>query len=166
MNKTKTILSIAIGILVLGGLIWIARPNSQSSDASSTVSNGTLTVEEANNYDFGTISMAAGKVTHQFKIKNTGADAVTINKMYTSCMCTTATLLMGDKKFGPYGMLGHGAIPKINRTVNPNEEISIDVTFDPAAHGPAGVGRIQRAITIENNAGQPVELQFIAVVTP
>ncbi len=162
----KTILLIAVAVLVLGGLVWIARPNSQDSEASSTPSNGTLTVEEANNYDFGTISMAAGKVTHQFKIKNTGADAVTINKMYTSCMCTTATLLIGDKKFGPYGMPGHGATPKINKAVNPNEEISVDVVFDPAAHGPAGVGRIQRAITIENNAGQPVELQFVAVVTP
>ena len=162
----KTILLIAVAVLVLGGLIWIARPNSQNSEASSTPSNGALTIEEANNYDFGTISMAAGKVTHQFKIKNTGADAVTISKMYTSCMCTTATLLMGDKKFGPYGMPGHGTIPKINRIVNPNEEISVDVVFDPAAHGPAGVGRIQRAITIENNAGQSVELQFVAIVTP
>ena len=162
----KTILLVAIAVLVLGGLVWIARPNSQNSDASSVLSNGTLTVEEANNFDYGTISMAAGKVTHQFKIKNTGADAVTITKMYTSCMCTTATLLMGEKKFGPYGMPGHGATPKINKAVSPNEEISVDVVFDPAAHGPAGIGRIQRTITIENNAGQPVELQFVAVVTP
>jgi len=162
----KTIIGIILGVLVLGGLIWIARPDGQNNNVVSATSNGTLTVEEANNYDFGTISMAVGKVSHQFKIKNTSAEAVTVNKIYTSCMCTTAELTIGNKQFGPYGMPGHGVIPKINQTVNPNEEATVEVVFDPAAHGPAGVGRIQRTITIENNAGQPVELLFAAVVTP
>lgn len=156
-----------IALLLLGGVVWIARPNSQSTAATlSTSNNGTLTVEEANNYNFGTISMAAGKVTHSFKIKNTGNETVTINKMYTSCMCTTALLRKGDKQFGPYGMPGHGAIPKIGQAINPNEEATVEVIFDPAAHGPAGVGRIQRTVTIENNAGQPLELGFTVLVTP
>lgn len=162
----KTIIGVVIGVLVLGGLIWIAWPDGQTSNASPTTSNGTLTVQEANNYDFGTISMAAGKVKNTFKIKNTGSDAVTINKMYTSCMCTTASLMMGDKRFGPIGMPGHGAIPRIDQVINPGEEVDIEVVFDPAAHGPAGVGRIQRVVTIENNAGKPVELSFSAVVKP
>ncbi|MEK9154817.1 MAG: DUF1573 domain-containing protein [Patescibacteria group bacterium] len=164
----KTIIGIIVAVLVLGGFIWIARPDSQNSTSAalSAISNGTLTVEEANNYDFGTISMAAGKVKHQFKIKNTGSKGVNIEKIYTSCMCTTAVLMMDGKQFGPYGMPGHGAIPKINKTVNPNEEAVVEVVFDPAAHGPAGVGRIQRTITIENNAGQAIELLFAAIVTP
>lgn len=162
----KTVIGIILAVLVLGGFIWIAKPNGQSSSAVSTTSNGTLTVEEANNYDFGTISMATGKVSHQFKIKNVGAEAVTINKMYTSCMCTTAELIVNGEQFGPYGMPGHGASPKIDQTINPNEEATVEVVFDPAAHGPAGVGRIQRTVIIENNAGTPVELLFAAVVTP
>lgn len=163
----KTIIGVTVAVIVLGALLWIARPDdSQSSTETLENSNGSLTVEEANNYDFGTISMAAGRVTHQFKIKNTGSEAVNIEKMYTSCMCTTAMLTVGDKQFGPYGMPGHDAIPKINQIVNPEEEITVEVVFDPAAHGPAGVGRIQRTVTIENNAGRPIELQFAAVVTP
>ncbi|MEK7582761.1 MAG: DUF1573 domain-containing protein [Patescibacteria group bacterium] len=162
----KKIIGIGIAVLVLGGLVWIARPDSQSSTASSAKSSGILIVEEANNYDFGTISMAAGEVKHQFKIKNTSNEAVTINKMYTSCMCTTAILMMGGEQFGPFGMPGHVAVPKIDQIVGPNEEAIVEIIFDPAAHGPAGVGRIQRTITIENNAGQPVELQFAAIVTP
>ena len=75
----KNIIGLALAILALGGIIWVARPNSQNSAALSVKSNGTLSVEEANNYDFGTISMAAGKVSHTFKIKNTGNEAVTIN---------------------------------------------------------------------------------------
>ena len=81
-------------------------------------------------------------------------------------MCTTATLKIGGRQKGPYGMLGHGFIPKINETLNSGEEALVEVVFDPAAHGPAGVGPIQRAIAIENNAGEPVELLFAAIVTP
>lgn len=162
----KIIISTVIGVLVLGGLIWIARPDGQNTSSVAAGSNRSLTAEETDNYNFGRISMAAGKVTHQFKIKNTSADTVTISKMYTSCMCTTATLIKEGKQFGPVGMPGHEAIPNLNQIINPNEEATIEVVFDPAAHGPAGVGRIQRKITIENNAGQPIEFQFVAIVTP
>lgn len=110
--------------------------------------------------------MAAGKVEHSFKIKNAGAEPVIIAKMYTSCMCTTASLLKNGKQFGPYGMPGHGLIPKLNKLINPNEEAIVKIVFDPAAHGPAGVGKIQREITIENNTDQPLTLQFTALVTP
>lgn len=161
----KNIISIVIGILVLGGLIWFARP-AQNNNAVSASSNGILTVEETNNYDFGTISMGKGLVRHTFKIRNESSEAVLINKMYTSCMCTTASILLGGNRFGPYGMPGHSATPSINQAVNPEEEAEIEVVFDPAAHGPAGVGKIQRVVIIENNAGRPVELSFTAMVTP
>lgn len=165
MNKT-TIIGIVIAIVVLGGIVWIARPGSQTSNTASlsSSSNGTLEAEETS-FDFGTISMAAGKVKHSFKIKNASNDSVVIGKMYTSCMCTTAVLTMNGKRFGPYGMPGHGFIPKINETMD-TEEATVEIVFDPAAHGPAGVGRIQRTITIENNTGQPLELGFTALVTP
>lgn len=165
-TMNKTIIGIILGVVALGGLIWIARPDGQTGNVASVSSNGILTVEEANNYDFGTISMAKGIVTHTFKIKNESGEAVTVNKMYTSCMCTTASIILGGKQFGPYGMPGHGVIPKIGETINPGEEAEVEVAFDPAAHGPAGVGRIQRSITIENNAGRPIELLFAAIVTP
>ncbi len=165
MNKTLT--GIIIAIFVLGALAWVARPNEKSATASPpTQSSGILSAGTTNSYDFGTISMAAGKVKHEFKIKNTSDAPITINKMYTSCMCTTASLIALGKQFGPYGMPGHGSIPTINEAIDPNDEIIVEAVFDPAAHGPAGVGKIQRTITIENSAGDPVELQFSAMVTP
>lgn len=159
MKKT-TIISIAAIILVIGGAIWIARPDSQTSTVSSTRSNGTLIVEEASNYDFGAISMSAGKVKHQFKIKNTGNGEVIINKMYTSCMCTTASLMMAGKQFGPYGMSGHSAILKIGQVINPNEEAIIEVVFDPGAHGPEGTGKVKRLIYLETNSEITPKLQL------
>ncbi len=155
-----------VTIVAVGGVIWIARP-SQNGNTASLVSNssGTLSAEELS-FDFGSISMAAGNVSHNFKIKNTDPDPVVIDKMYTSCMCTIASLTIDGKQYGPFGMPGHTAVPRINKSLDPNEEAVVEVVFDPAAHGPAGVGTIQRVVTIENNAGQPLELQFSAMVTP
>ena len=163
----KTIVKIGVAILILGGVIWIARPGTKNNTASlSTKSNGVLTLEESNNYNFGSISMAAGKVTHQFKIKNTGTGPVTIEKIYTSCMCTEEALVKNEERFGPYGMPGHGFIPKINQVLNRDEQAEIEVIFDPAAHGPAGIGKIQRVVTVENNAGEPLQLNLTANVIP
>ena len=81
-------------------------------------------------------------------------------------MCTTSVLQNGEKKFGPYGMPGHGFIPKMNAVVDSGEEVLVDVTFDPAAHGPAGVGTIQRVVILENSAGENMEFQISANVTP
>lgn len=176
MNKI-TVITIVIAIIMLGVIVWIARPDSQTGNTAplplSSNLNETLEAEETN-FDFGSISMAAGKVSHSFKIKNIGSGPVNVEKLYTSCMCTTATLMMNGpsinlgqgEKFGPYGMPGHGFIPKINEAIGAGEEAIVEVTFDPAAHGPAGVGRIQRVVTIENNAGQPLEFGFTAIVTP
>ena len=166
----KIIISAVVAAALLGGIIWFAEPNPQSGNKNNSAipaqNNGTLIIEGTNNYDFGEISMAAGKVKYDFKIRNSGNEAAVIKKIYTSCMCTTAELMIKGKKMGPYGMPGHGVIPVINQIIDANEEATIEAVFDPAAHGPAGVGKIQRAVIIENNAGDPIELQLTAVVTP
>lgn len=167
MNKSN-IVGFAVATLALVGIIWIAQTKKQ--DNTNTVpiasgSGGSLTAEEMD-FDFGSISMAAGNVKHSFKIKNADASVATIGKMYTSCMCTIATLEVRGEKFGPYGMPGHGFIPQLNQTVNPGEEAIVEVVFDPAAHGPAGVGRIERAVVIEQDGQRPLELGFTATVTP
>lgn len=167
-NMNKKIISIFLGIFALAGLIWLARPSGGDNPVPAPLaSNRSFLIGEAGNeYDFGTISMAAGRVSHAFRLKNAGEEAVLISKMYTSCMCTTATLVMNGQRFGPVGMPGHGVIPKLNQLIGPNEEATVEVVFDPAAHGPAGVGRIQRAVILENNAGRLLELKFAALVTP
>lgn len=168
MNQTKSIIiSIISAVLIIIGLVYIS--NSFSGDDSPTNgdsrSSGVLTPEKTA-FDFGTISMAAGEVSHTYKIKNSSAQRVIISKMYTSCMCTTASIIKGSEKKGPFGMPGHMRIPTINEEVRPGEEVNVEGIFDPAAHGPAGVGPIERTITLENNAGKAIELTFTAMVKP
>jgi len=82
-------------------------------------------------------------------------------------MCTEAVFEDGKITKGPFGMPGHGlSIPAANVTMEPGSEAEIIVTFDPAAHGPAGVGKIIREIYLEEGAGQPLILRFSANVTP
>ncbi len=163
------ILTIVIIVFILGsltGLIWFFSSRQQSGAANLKPTNGNLTAEEST-YDFGTISMAAGKVSHTFEIKNIGPESLTITKIYTSCMCTEVTFIKADVSKGPFGMLGHGPLPKISQTLAPNEEAQIEVVFDPAAHGPAGLGKINRAISLENNGKvDKLDISVEANVTP
>ena len=81
-------------------------------------------------------------------------------------MCTTATLTTKEGKAGPFGMPGHEAIQTISQTIAPNEEASVEAIYDPAAHGPAGTGKVRRTIYIETDAQkEPLELTFEANVT-
>ena len=173
-NKTKFILLAGAVIVVIGGLIIAARPEPATktlsavemvrADAASK-SAGRLTATETK-FSFGPISMARGKVKHRYLITNGGTEPVVIRKLYTSCMCTTAALVKNGKAGEAFGMPGHTPIPTINVPINPREEAFVEVIFDPAAHGPAGVGPIERVVTLENNAGRPLELEFAALVSP
>lgn len=169
----KVIIGAGAVILALGGLIIAAMPEpgakkpASVESRSSALANsaGTLRAREAT-FNFGSISMAAGKVTHRYWIRNADTEPILVRKLYTSCMCTTAALVKGGRKSDPYGMPGHGFIPSINVPINPKEEAMVEVVFDPAAHGPSGIGPIERVVTIENSGGHPLELAFRANVTP
>ena len=160
-----------IGFLVLFtgliGIFWLTgTKQKENSPAPITPSGKGNLSADVSAYDFGIVSMAKGNVMYQFKIKNTGEDPVTISKMYTSCMCTTAKLITDNGEWGPFGMPGHGIISNINAALPPQKEATIEAIFDPNAHGPAGVGRIERIITVEQNGASPLELHFSANVTP
>ena len=100
-NQNKLIWTGVI-LAALIGFIWMARPAPQSGTASPVLGkNGVLAARE-NNYDFGSISMAAGKVSKTFAIKNTGTDALAVSQLYTSCMCTVATLKIGGRPPCPF----------------------------------------------------------------
>ena len=171
MKKNQIVILIvfivAVALVILSANRTGSSPSENNSNILAGSANGTGTLVAVESfYDLGTISMSAGKVSRVFKITNTGTGQVFVKKIYTSCMCTTATLTTKEGTAGPFGMPGHEAIPTISQTVAPNEEASIEAIFDPAAHGPAGVGRVRRSIYIETDSQkEPLELVFEANVT-
>jgi len=165
----KAAIVAGVGALIVGAAVFIARPDpsSGSTPAHRVEAQGPrmLTANETN-FDFGTISMAAGNVSHRYWIRNTGDQPITVRKMYTSCMCTTATLVKGGRKSATVGMPGHGFMPALNETLAPGEAAMVEVVFDPAAHGPAGIGRTERLVTIQTDLERPLELAFVVNVRP
>ncbi len=153
-------------VLVVVGLVWFGnRPGTKTPAAIDGAYGGTLTVKESK-YDFGTVSMAKGLVSKEFILENQSKDSVAIGEVYTSCMCTSAELEVGGKSAGPFGMPGHGLAPKANLIVAPGEKLTVKTIFDPAAHGPAGVGPIERQVVISTGAEEPMVLEFKAIVEP
>ena len=166
MKKNSNILwAVGISAIILVGFIWLSSAGKSNSQNTPGTSSSFLSADETS-FDFGNTSMAKGKVSHIFKIKNAGSEPLTINKIYTSCMCTEANFLKGAVHEGPFGMPGMSYIPSISETLATNEEAQIEVIFDPAAHGPAGLGNIQRTISLENNSKSRLDLSISAEVMP
>ena len=161
-NSTWWVTGITIGltVLIIGGVSL-----SQKTSPSEAIAKVSQLQTTDNSYDFGSISMAKGKVAKTFTFRNNTGQTVIAKKLYTSCMCTKATLALDDKIFGPFGMPAHGFIPEINTTIAPGQEVKIEAIFDPAAHGPAGGGPIARQVILETSDGQ-LTFNFKAQVLP
>lgn len=153
---------IAMIAVIIAGFVLLT--NSKGSQ-NQNVGQSQILGLESQTHDFGTLSMAKGKVTHDYKLKNDSQTQITIKKIYTSCMCTGALLIKGAKNLGPFGMPGHAPIPSVNENLAAGSEATVQVIFDPAAHGPAGVGKVERVVTLETSEGN-VDLSFTAEVTP
>lgn len=167
-EKTKTFILWGIGLALLAGIVMlVAFSKNNNGPKTATYSASVLQAGEKS-FDFETISMKNGNVSHDFEIKNEGAESVVIEKVYTSCMCTTAMITdSAGKTYGAFGMPGHGRTPSTNISVAPSESVAIKAIFDPNAHGPSGVGLAQRSVYLETNSAQSpkLELRFQATVT-
>ena len=167
--KNKKNIGFIIGLIVVFLIVVmvVARPRENTSAVNYSSETSGEVQDSASLFDFGTISMARGKVDYTFALKNTTAEEVSLNSIYTSCMCTVAFLEKNNKTFGPFEMPGHGVTKKINETLASGEEVGVKVVFDPAAHGPAGVGPIERTVVVQGEGSEPFAVFTIrAVVTP
>lgn len=168
--KSVSIISVAL-VILLGLFLW-GYGGSKGTTASvqgvtaTTASASELTAAETL-YDFGTISMKSGNVTKDFTVENKTSKDIVLSTVVTSCMCTTAYVVgPNEKTKGPFGMSGMGYTPPANEAIKPGETRIIRVVYDPNAHGPAGVGRIDRFVMLTDATGGTLELEVKALVTP
>ena len=167
-EKIKNLLPWGIGLTFLAGLIIFFILGKSNGQPDRAIYSASVLSAVENTFDFNAISMKNGKVSHRFELKNDGEEPVFIEKAYTSCMCTTASIIdVFGKNQGTFGMLGHGSPSKADVEVRPGDLIFIEVVFDPAAHGPSGTGKVKRLVYLETNpkTNPKIQLAFNAEVT-
>ena len=165
-------ITIGVVVVALVGLLafvsrWAGSPVTPgSASAARALASGDLTANQYT-YNFGTISMKDGIVHRDFTITNTSSSTVTLAGVDTSCMCTTAYLVHADgSQEGPFGMDGMGYRYNSGDTLAAGATTTVRVVYDPAAHGPAGVGHIDRTIDLHEQNGEVLGLEITADVTP
>jgi hypothetical protein len=154
-----TILLIGAGVVLLGG----------KEASSSQVTSEVLGIEASPSfYDLGSVPINGGVISKEYVIKNASVRPIKLKKITTSCMCTTASVQIGGEETKFFGMEGHGdANPPVNIEIGVGEEGKVVVKFDPAAHGPQGVGPFNRVVWLTfSDPGGIKELSFSGTVTP
>lgn len=131
-------------ILIVGGIIFISISSSSPENQGAP-----KIIISSREYDAGTVSMSDGLVKHTYEIKNIGDGDLKINKIWTSCMCTTARLKVGDKTSPEFGM--HDKTMFWAEKIAPNQTGFLEITFDPAFHGPQGTGLVVRVVYLSTN---------------
>ncbi|MEK7063035.1 MAG: DUF1573 domain-containing protein [Patescibacteria group bacterium] len=166
--KTKTIIML-VCLMIAGLFVWGYFSNGKTGavqGVKTSNAKGSLTAEETF-YDFGVISMKNGDVAKDFTVSNATTQDITLKTVLTSCMCTSAFIVKpgGDIK-GPFKMPGMGYVPPANEIIKAGESRIIRVVYNPNAHGPAGVGQIQRFVNLTLDDGEKLQLEIKALVTP
>lgn len=109
-------------------------------------------------YDFGDVSQKDGVVTAFFEFKNDGKNDLIIDRLDSSCGCTSASIIYQDEEGPIFVMAGHG---KDNPTdwqvaVKPGETAYVKVYYDPSVH-PDFRGSATREVSIFSN--DPIDFE-------
>lgn len=156
MNEKKLIILIAaVTLIILSGGVYVLSQTSISSQFQ-TSSNAKLEVNEKS-FDWGQISYSGGNVSKTFTIKNSGTGILKIKDIKTSCTCTKAQVTI-DGQSSPYFSM-HSTSAWMGE-IKPNQEAKLTVIFDPAFHGPSGVGPITRLVLMDTNDQTSPKLEF------
>lgn len=146
---------VVVTVLLLGGVVIVG---SKMGATPQVVADTQVSLAVENNtHDWGTIDINDGIASKTFTIENTSSEPLRLHDVKTSCMCTTAQLVTAEASSKKFGM--HEKSPSVFE-VKPGETAELVIEFDPAFHGPSGVGPISRTVTMDTNAAANPTLSF------
>lgn len=149
-------------VLILGLAFVISSKGSKEKVLSEATVQGIEV--SANDYNLGDVPIKGGIVTKEYEVKNTSGKDIELLKIVTSCMCTTASVKIGESKTRFFGMeMAGDKNPFVNLKIKNGEMAKVTVEFDPAAHGPEGIGAFDRIVWLYFDGGMK-ELTFKGVV--
>jgi len=148
-------IKIFFGIIVLTAVLVIGFAFSQGTEESTADENNQSQVQIADiqispeTYKLGNVPINGGLISREYEVKNETTQTAKLQKIVTSCMCTKAKVSLNGKESRFFGMEHPGdRNPPINFEIPPGETAKIIVEFNPAAHGPQGVGPFNRAVRL------------------
>lgn len=141
--------------LLFGGIFFVTKMTSTPQITASQ--NAKAYVVDTTSSDFGTVPMSKGNITKAFSIKNTGTDTLKLFNVKTSCHCTKAFITVDGADSPSFGM---DSLSAWTGEVLAGKEAKLTVVFDPAFHGPQGVGPINRFVSVETNDKSNAKLTF------
>lgn len=162
MSEKKIIIAVlAVTVLIIGGAV-LALSGSQAKKAALEKTVGAKIQISEESFDFKDIPYSGGNVEHGFMVKNIGDKKLEIANLATSCACSKVFLRAKNGDGPKAGMKGMSAPTDWKGSLEPGEEGQVVAVFDPAYHGPQGVGPISRIVSFEtNDPDRPyVELSF------
>jgi len=130
---------------------------SQTASSSLTQNADAKFYSDHFSYDWEQIPINGGETIHEFTVENRGTGSLELASIQTSCMCTSAQVIIGGKTSPFFGM--HTSSSWTGK-VAPGEQATLRVIFDPLAHGPDAVGPIERFIAVETNDPKNSRLEF------
>lgn len=102
-------------------------------------------------HNFGAVSQAAGVVSTTLTIKNNGVSDLILNKMDTSCGCTSAAIVYKGIEGPRFSMAMHGTNPKDwEQVIPPGESVQLKVYYNPNVHKDMR-GPVTRSVSIYSN---------------
>jgi len=144
MGKKVIIAVIATLIVFAGGFYLVSRGDNSAQDLSLPKVEAADVQVSPDNYDIGRVLMKSGLVTREYEIKNNSENTLKLKKIVTSCMCTRAQVVVGDKKTRFYAMENS----TISFDIPGKSTAKLVVRFDPAAHGIQGAGKVDREVSL------------------
>lgn len=115
--------------------------------------------------DLGTISLKKGIVTTEFVVKNEGKSDLVVDKLSSSCGCTSASIVYQGKEGPRFYMAGHGQDapdPSWKISIAPGDEATVKVYYDPTVH-PDLTGAVTREVSVHSN--DPVDFETKLTIT-
>ncbi len=147
MRNKPTLVFILIFFALITGVILLGVVEGGSSSAE------TETIKLAFDpptYNFGDVRQEAGTVEHTVTLRNDGATAVTITRLVTSCMCTTARITLQGEQSPSFGM--HTTGTRWSGVLAPGAEAAVTIMYDPTVH-PDLRGPVTRTIDVYVEGG-------------
>ena len=160
-KKIIIITTIATFLILLIGVVWMSATNTNAAQVSTSQNAKAYTIDPTS-ADWGQIPMYKGNVTKVFNIKNTGTDTLKLFNIKTSCHCTRAFVTIDGVDGPDFGMSG---VSDWVGEVAPGKQAKLSVVFDPAYHGPNGVGPITRYVSVQTNDKATPTLTFTVTGT-